>query len=87
MPIPGNGAFLEAAWCFAFFGGTGCSGAMIVLLSAVSADAASTALEGSAAPDEEAVAAVEVVAAGSFVAGSLAEEPTGGAELVIAAPE
>ncbi len=61
---------------------------MIVLLSAVSAGAASTALDGSAAAGEDAAAALDVVAAASVAAGAVPEEPIpAGVEAVIAAPE
>jgi len=50
---------LDEAWCFVFFAGGACSGAMIVALSAAPVDAASTTFDGSAAAEADAFAGAD----------------------------
>lgn len=52
----------DVAWCFAFFGGAACSGAMIVVLSGASAGAASPTFDGSAAAGNAVSAEVDTLA-------------------------
>jgi hypothetical protein len=54
---------LDEAWCFVFFGGAVCSGAMIVALSGAPAGAASTTFDGSPAAEADALAGVDAVTA------------------------
>jgi hypothetical protein len=54
---------LDEAWCFVFFGGAVCSGAMIVALSGAPAGAASTTFDGSPAAEADALAGADAVTA------------------------
>jgi len=53
---------LDEAWCFAFFGGAVCSGAVIVVLSGASAGVASTTFDGSPAAGNAVAAEADALA-------------------------
>jgi hypothetical protein len=54
----------DVPWCFAFFGGAACSGAVMAALSGVSAGAASTTFDTSPAAEADAPAGADAGSAG-----------------------